>query len=98
MPIYIRLTMLCLSSFELYSRWVPLTYILMINKRRNYCKFYFLFHRKVNTLHYIFTVRVSIPRRNLNFLYFNYWHHLSYNGVDVRGNKAVVIKLSGLKS
>ena len=24
MPISIRLTMLCLSSFELYSRWVPL--------------------------------------------------------------------------
>ena len=44
---------------------IPTTYTLLINTRENPCKFHFLFHRKINTLHYIFT-----------FLYFNDRHHL----------------------
>ena len=32
MPISIRLTMLCLSGFELFSRWVPLMNDITIDK------------------------------------------------------------------
>ena len=37
MPISIRLTMLCLSSFELYSRWVPLLNKYADDKEKNLC-------------------------------------------------------------